>query len=816
MHKKVLVVTLISTLLIMASFPMVAFGAYQPPVNADSMFIGTIGQPNRLDPADSYDTASGEVISTVYETLIDFKRDPTKDPDDPLGSNIAEFVPKLATALPTVVDVSLDIVNMTVVNQSDPICTLWENATGHWFHINNWKDNKPDGTLGPVDVIYVEEVDPISHEWIPCTKFAWQIWIKEHIGNVVHIIANRTIYYFEIRPGVKFQDWQDYFGVWHKNETMTTEDVEYSFERALIQDRMYGPMWMWYKPLFDDMNADFWWGSTADKIELGRLIDCAIQHNNTHVWISVGINFPEIAWLQILSQSWSSIVPKAFAIDHRCWNGTWALNGTGYPLYAGWRRWPTISRSPLSRAPTTWSPWNSTPWEHLYDPAPTCRGTGPYTFGYWHTADKEVYMYWYPYYWQGWTNFDGQHPYHIKYIFITGVPDWPTRSMMFTEGGEFDFCAVPRANMRELLIPPTYEDPLPGIVCYKDLPTILSDSLFFQFVVTEGSPYMPTIRNLNQSLFFSDINARKAFAYCLNFTRLIPEAWWDEAVQSATWCVNNLIPDYQDPTVTPYNINTTKVKEYLQAAIYNMTGTPESLWDSGFTMDIIYNEGNDQRRIVCEMIRDVLHGFNAERAGPDIVITISAIDWDSYLDAAYGGQMPCWEVGWLADFMDPDNWARPYMHEYGDYAYMQYYANHTASLIIDEAVKTPNSPEREEMYHELQHTFINDCPTLMIVQPYGRVWMRNWVQGWYLNMLYPSAYMPYYDRWKGFLEDFNRDLKVNLSDLVKLATKFGAKIGDPTSPPDPPYDPIYDLNGDGNINLSDLVRCAKMFGAGVP
>ncbi|RLE12907.1 ABC transporter substrate-binding protein, partial [Candidatus Aerophobetes bacterium] len=41
-------------------------------------------------------------------------------------------------------------------------------------------------------------------------------------------------YTFPIRKGVKF----------HNGEPLTPEDVEYSFERAMVQDRDGGPVWM--------------------------------------------------------------------------------------------------------------------------------------------------------------------------------------------------------------------------------------------------------------------------------------------------------------------------------------------------------------------------------------------------------------------------------------------------------------------------------------------------------------------------------------------------------------------------------------------
>lgn len=51
----------------------------------------TIGDIDTFDPALAYDTASGEVIQNIYETLIFYK-----------GESSADFVPQLATEVPTV------------------------------------------------------------------------------------------------------------------------------------------------------------------------------------------------------------------------------------------------------------------------------------------------------------------------------------------------------------------------------------------------------------------------------------------------------------------------------------------------------------------------------------------------------------------------------------------------------------------------------------------------------------------------------------------------------------------------------------------
>lgn len=58
--------------------------------NQYELSIGTIGEPETVDPAKCYDTASMELIWQVYETLIFFD-----------GENMDSFIPLLAAELPT-------------------------------------------------------------------------------------------------------------------------------------------------------------------------------------------------------------------------------------------------------------------------------------------------------------------------------------------------------------------------------------------------------------------------------------------------------------------------------------------------------------------------------------------------------------------------------------------------------------------------------------------------------------------------------------------------------------------------------------------
>jgi len=82
-------------------YPMSKTDAAKDP----STFVyATIGDIDTFDPALAYDTASGEVIQNIYETLIFYK-----------GESTSEFVPQLATEVPSVENGGISADGKTVV-----------------------------------------------------------------------------------------------------------------------------------------------------------------------------------------------------------------------------------------------------------------------------------------------------------------------------------------------------------------------------------------------------------------------------------------------------------------------------------------------------------------------------------------------------------------------------------------------------------------------------------------------------------------------------------------------------------------------------
>lgn len=74
-------------LLVVFVFSVMAVGAVK---NPDTLIDLTIGQPETLDPAHSYDTASGGIILQMYDNLIQYD-----------GESVNDFLPMIAEAVPS-------------------------------------------------------------------------------------------------------------------------------------------------------------------------------------------------------------------------------------------------------------------------------------------------------------------------------------------------------------------------------------------------------------------------------------------------------------------------------------------------------------------------------------------------------------------------------------------------------------------------------------------------------------------------------------------------------------------------------------------
>jgi len=773
LNNKILVSTLLIALLI-AGIPLAfahnqdltsnpnVWGAPDP----STLVIDTIGEPESLDPAWIYDTASAEVAFNVYDTLVFFDKDYEVSGGLYQAGQTSEFIPVLAKSW-----------NIKAINEISPA--------------------------------------PNNLHWIERATF--EIRLTNSTGQPI---------------------------TFHNGDILTIEDVEYSFERWMVQDRAGGPLWM----IIIWLLGDYYSYDPDTDPNFGLKIDQAIQHNATHVWMNMVLPAPEKTFLQILGQSWSGIVDKAWVISH---GGLDIASVSG-----GWSNWEYIYDSAQG--------WHDPPVSELED---VMMGTGPYKLVTWNKGVSYSVTK-HQNYWGGWpapkdwhqTGTDPEQlPSYLTNVVWNYMPDFATRRPRFLDGTT-DMSAVDRQYRDQVLGQPGLRGWY-GTAPPENLLILSTTGGFFtQDINTVGgtNPYAPSwlapgtfsTAGIPPDLF-NDANVRKGFAYAFDYDSWLSAAFLGEGAHPADPIIPGL--SYDNVAQSKPYWNTTLAKYYLRLAwggVDSRSGvpgkpvkpedpakvTPGALWNGGMKFMVAYNTGNVARQTAAEMFTNQVNGLgnaNFQMMPPQ------AVPWGGQLlPDIVQKKVPIFMIGWLADYPDPDNFAFPFMHSLGTFSGYQNYNNTHVDDLIMAGAQTPddtlaysgqldyadprpfmnnvpgtNIPgdlrwPRRSIYYELQAIYaIDDIPSLTLVTAAGRHWERDWIRGWYYNAIYPGQYL--YDIWKAqtHLGDANNDGLVDVGDLGVISDHWGGPPAGASG-----YAVFADLAGAGGATSGSLSGPTKANG----
>ncbi len=162
-----------------------------------------------------------------------------------------------------------------------------------------------------------------------------------------------------------------------------------------------------------------------------------------------------------------------------------------------------------------------------------------------------------------------------------------------------------------------------------------------------------------------------------------------------------------------------------------------SVWDAGFRVTFGYNEGNDMRRVVAEILRDSVAQVN-----PNFVIEVQALPWPNYLEASRAHQLPFGTTGWVEDYHDPHNWYQPYLTGYyaGSYGFPEDLIEKYSAYLDDGLDAIGDFDARSAVYSELNQELYNDATFIPGYMAEGRHYEQQWVDGYYYNPLYSGFY----------------------------------------------------------------------------
>ncbi len=496
-------------------------------------------------------------------------------------------------------------------------------------------------------------------------------------------------YTFELREGIKFSNGNE----------LTPEDVKYSFIRGMIFDRTGGPVWMLYEPLLDmgslsdltqevvgvedpnDLTAE-------ESAQVYDKLDETISIEGNKITFHLAKPYPPFLNIVAQGASWASILDKEWSIEQGAWDGS----------------------------PETIADYHDPEKEDdpLYD---KMMGTGPFILQEWENNEHVILNrnddYW-------------REPANFETAIIRSIDEFSTRKLML-ERGDADMIYVPPAQVSQF-------EGREEIAVDTGIPALQSTVGVMTWEIdTSGNDYVGSGELDGNGIpadFFSDRDVRKGFSYCFNYKAFIDEAADGHGQQGRGPIPEPLLGFNEDSEV--YELNLDKAEEHFQQAFDG------ELWREGFEVTILYNTGNDTRKIAADMIKTYVEQIN-----PKFNVKVRGVQWATFLDELEQERIPLAFIGWLADFPDPHNFVDPYMASGGNYgqdmgeAYREW-ARENADPLIKEGINTTDPDERLGIYEELQQLAVEEATMLWLYQPTGINVRRASVEGWYPNAMRPG------------------------------------------------------------------------------
>lgn len=535
---------------------------------------------------------------------------------------------------------------------------------------------------------------------------------------------------FNIRDGVTF----------HEGGTLEPHDIAYTTARAMLQGRVDGPHWMTYEAFFggnlamasiNDFAAAYVEKDTFEELTPEDLVAVCEAIKATTVaddaagTVTYNLYTSTPWFLALLAQNFlGGTLDQEWMVEQGDWDGDCA----------------------------TWTTWADPSAEEsiLFNQA---NGTGPYRLDHW-TPGEEIVLTAFEGYWRTEPIWEGgpSGVASIPNVVIRNVNEWGTRLSMF-EAGDADWIYVPSTYRPQL-------EPYFGVTCDDQgnctdanaegyiqawvglpSPAITPAQFNWQINIEGGNPYVGSGEIDGNGIpadFFADLHIRRAFNYCFDFDAMVQDALANDGVQAQGPIPQGMM-GYREGEDPYYSFDLAKCEEEFKLADLDHDGTAageddDDIWNTGFYMQIAYNEGNDTRRIAAEILKNGIETVN-----PDFSIQVLALPWPVLLNSRTAGKLPIYIGGWLEDFHDPHNWVHPFLSSQGAYGrivnMLPEYAAKYDDLITQGASGT-TLEERQPVYEQIQLAAQEDGVNIWLYQVLDRQHYQEWIQGVYFNPAY--------------------------------------------------------------------------------
>ena len=317
-------------------------------------------------------------------------------------------------------------------------------------------------------------------------------------------------------------------------------------------------------------------------------------------------------------------------------------------------------------------------------------GTGPFKFLSWSKNDKYVL--------ERFEDFWGKKPAY-KYLEVRSIPEASNRTIELETGGV------------DIAYPIVVND----LNRVKDNP----DLVLHQTAATNVN----YLGFNTQKAPFSNVAARRAVSAALD-TTLIHKAVFERLGK------NGSVPRAIVPAQFKYSI-AAECPEHKQDVELAKKLFAEAGIKEGTTVQLWTNE-RKERMDMAQIIMAEL-----EEAG--LKVSIKVLEWGAYLSGLQEKQHDMFILGWTNPVPDA-NFAMAPLLETGSGANYAYYSNTELDGLFEKGRRTPDGPERAEIYKKAQQIFNDEVPMIMLHNEDHSVGLSRSVRGFEVGSTYVYSF----------------------------------------------------------------------------
>lgn len=211
---------------------------------------------------------------------------------------------------------------------------------------------------------------------------------------------------------------------------------------------------------------------------------------------------------------------------------------------------------------------------------------------------------------------------------------------------------------------------------------------------------------LNTHEIFQDKRVRQAFCYAVDRDRLCTYTLRNAGVAAQYGVVPPGTGTYDASLVKGYTYDPEKAKQLLSDAGYpNGENFPK--------VTLQLNSGGGRNSQIAEAIQKMLDEVL------NVKIELLTVPWAQHTEAVESAKAVFWRLGWVADYPEAENFLNLFLSKYvpedineKTYINSYRYVNHEFDKVLEKALKTIDSEERNRLYAQADQIVVDDAPVL--------------------------------------------------------------------------------------------------------